>query len=119
MKNIDEVRNYFLEETNQIMNWWVTKYKKVIATLNYIECVLILASTIVGCISISVFRSFIAFLIEITSYTIGLKICAITLGTKKYKSVIEKTWSMIKYGLKIQLEEQLLIKYCVIKNLNC
>ena len=98
MKNIDEVRNYFLEETKQIMNWWVTKYKKVIATLNYFEYVLILASTIAGCISTSVFASFIDFLIWITSSTIGLKICAITSGTKKYKSIIEKTQSMIKYG---------------------
>ena len=54
LKNIDETRNYFLEEIkqNEMMS---RKHKKVCTTLNYIEQFLILASTITGCISISVF----------------------------------------------------------------
>ena len=46
LKNIDETRNYFLEEIKQteLMS------KKVCKTLNYIEHFHILASTITGCI---------------------------------------------------------------------
>ena len=45
LKNIDEIRNYFLEEIkqNDLMN---KKHKKVCTTLNDIEQFLILASTI-------------------------------------------------------------------------
>ena len=40
-------------------------------------------------ISISALASLIAIPIGITSYAIGLKICAITAGIKKYKSIIK------------------------------
>ena len=55
-KNVDETRNYFLEEIkqNELMS---KKHKKVRTTLNYIEHFLILASTITGYISISTFPS--------------------------------------------------------------
>ena len=66
------------------------KHKKVCATLNCIENFLILASTITGCISISAFTSLIGTPIGITSSAIGLKICAIAEGVKKYKSIIKK-----------------------------
>ena len=66
------------------------KHKKVCTTLNYIEHFLILASTITGCISISAFASLLGIPIGITSSAIGLKICAITAGIKKYKSIIKK-----------------------------
>ena len=58
LKNIDETRNYFLEQIkqNELMS---RKHKKVYLTLNYIERFLILASTITGCISISLFTSLI------------------------------------------------------------
>ena len=65
------------------------KHKKVCTTLNYIEHLLILASTIIACISISALASLIAIPIGITSYVIGLKICAITAGIKKCKSIIK------------------------------
>ena len=69
LKNINETRNYFLEEIkyNELMS---RKYKKVCATLNYIEHFLILASTITGCISIFAFASLIAVPIGITSFAI-------------------------------------------------
>ena len=88
-KNIDETRNYFPEEIdqNELMN---RKHKNYCTTLKYIEHVLILASTITGCISISAFASLIGIPIGITSSAIGLKICAITAGIKKYKSTIKK-----------------------------
>ena len=49
MKNIDETRNYFLEEIeqNELMS---RKHKKTCITLNYIEHFHILASEITGCI---------------------------------------------------------------------
>ena len=54
LKNIDETRNYFIEEINRngLMS---KKHKKVCITLNYIEPFLILGSTITGCVSISAF----------------------------------------------------------------
>ena len=54
LKNIDETGNYFLEEIkqNELMS---KKHKMVYTTLNYIEHLLILASKIIGCISVSTF----------------------------------------------------------------
>ena len=51
---------------------------------------LIVISTITGCISISAFASITVILIGIASSTIGLKICVITAGIKKFKSKIKK-----------------------------
>ena len=67
LKNIDETRDYFLEEKKQ--NELVSKkHKTVCATLNCIEHFLILASTITGCISIFAFASLIGIPIGITSF---------------------------------------------------
>ena len=83
LKNIDETKNYSLEEIkkNELMS---KKYKKVCTTLNYIEHFLILASTITGCVSISAFASLVGIPIGITSSTIGLNICAITARIKNH-----------------------------------
>ena len=43
-----------------------------------------------GCVSISSFASLVGIPKGITSSAIGLKICAITIGIKKYKSIIKK-----------------------------
>ena len=60
-------------------------------TLNYIENILISASMIARCISISAFASLVGIPVGITSYVVGLKKCAITTkGINKYKSIIEK-----------------------------
>ena len=66
------------------------KHKKVCTTLNNFERFFILASTITGCISISAFPSLLGIPIGITNFAIGLKICAITAGIKKFKSIIKK-----------------------------
>ena len=66
------------------------KHKKLCTTLNYIEHLFMLASTITGCISISDFVSLIGIPIGITSSAIGLTFCAITAGIKKYKLIIKK-----------------------------
>ena len=81
------------------MNWWAKKHKKVYATINYIKHFLILASTTTEYISVSAFPSLLGIPIGITSSAIGLKICAIFAGIKKYKLIIKKKRkrNMIKY----------------------
>ena len=54
------------------------KRKKNCRFLNYIEHLLILISTVTGCVSTSAFPSLLGITIGITSSTIGLKICVIT-----------------------------------------
>ena len=89
LKHINETRYYFLEEIEQ--SELVSKrHKKVFTTLNYIEHVLIVASTITGCISISAFPSLFGISIGITSSTIALKTFAVAAGIKKYMSIIKK-----------------------------
>ena len=74
------------------------KHIEVCRVLNYIEHSLIAISTITGCVSISAFASLVGIPIEIASSTIGLIICFITAGIKKYKSIIKKKErSMINY----------------------
>ena len=51
---------------------------------------LILVSTIIGCVSISAFASFVCVPVDITSSAVGIKIYAITTGIKEYKSIIKK-----------------------------
>ena len=73
LKNVNDTRNYFLEEIkqNELMS---KKHKKFCTTLNYIEHFLMLPSTITEYISISVFASLIGIPIGITSFRTGLKI---------------------------------------------
>ena len=54
------------------------KHNKVCTTVNYIEHLLILGSTITGCVSISVFASLVGIPLGITSSAIRLKVCTIT-----------------------------------------
>ena len=51
---------------------------------------LILVSTVTGCVSISAFASLVYVPVGITSSAVGIKSCAITAGIKKYKSIIKK-----------------------------
>ena len=59
LKDIDETRNYFVEEIeqNELMS---RMHKKVCTTLNYIKHFLVLASIINEWILISAFDSFLA-----------------------------------------------------------
>ena len=82
MKGIDEARNYFIEETNQ-NEFKGKKPKKVCATLNYIEHLIILTSAVTGYVSISDFASLVGISTDIKSSTLGLKIYPITAGIKK------------------------------------
>ena len=53
------------------------KHKKVCGVLNYIEHLLILVSTVTGCVSIFAFASLVGIPVDITSSAVGLKICTI------------------------------------------
>ena len=66
------------------------KYKKICKYLNYVLHLLILVSTGTGCVSISAFASLVCVPVGITSSAVGINICAITAGIKKYKSIIKK-----------------------------
>ena len=66
------------------------KHKKTCGYLNYIEVLLILDSTITGCVSTSAFTSLVAIPAGITSSAVGLNICIITVVNKKYGSNIKK-----------------------------
>ena len=80
LKNIDETRNYLIEEINQ--NELISKkHKKVCRVLNYFELLLI----VTGCVSISGFASLVDIPIGIMSSAIGLKLFPITAGITKYK----------------------------------
>ena len=54
------------------------------------ENLLILVSTVTGCVSISAFVSLVHVPVSITSSAIRLKICANTPAIKKCKSIIKK-----------------------------
>ena len=58
--------------------------------MNYIDHSLIVISTITGCVSIFSFVSLVGIPIGITRSATGLKICAVTAGIKRYKSIIRK-----------------------------
>ena len=66
------------------------KLEKVCTTLNQIEYFLILASAVTACVSISVFVSLLGISIGIKSLVMRLKIFEITLGIRRYRSIIEQ-----------------------------
>ena len=77
LKKIDETGNYLLDEIkhNDLLS---EKYKKTCKYLSCVEHLLILASAITGCVSISAFASLVCLSVDITSSAIGIKICAIS-----------------------------------------
>ena len=87
--NTDQIRNYTITEINQ-NELSSKKHKKVSRVLNYIEHLLILISTVIGCVSISAFASLVGIPIGTTSSAVGLKICIITARIRKYKSMIKE-----------------------------
>ena len=89
LKEIGEIRNYLIEQINR-NELVIKKHKKVSKVLNYIENLLSVVSTITGCVYIFAFASLVGVQIGIASSTIELKICVITTGIKKYKSINKK-----------------------------
>ena len=51
---------------------------------------LVLASKIISCVSLSAFASLVCVPVRITSSAVGLKFFLIIAGIKKYKSIIKK-----------------------------
>ena len=66
------------------------KYNNTYKYLNYVQHLLILVSTVTGCVSMSAFASTVSVPIDITSPVVEIKICAITADIKKYKPIIKK-----------------------------
>ena len=89
LERIVEIRNYLFKETNQI-ELMSKKHKKVCRYSNYMDNLLIVISTITGCVPTSPFVSLVGISIGIACSAIGLKVCAITAVIKKYKSIIKK-----------------------------
>ena len=89
LRKIDKTRDYVLDEIkhNDLMS---EKYKKTCKYLNYVENLLIISSTITGCVTISAFASLFCAPVGIASSAIGIKICGISAGIKKYKLIIKK-----------------------------
>ena len=100
LRKIDKTSNYLLHEINN-HDSVSEKCKKTCNYLNYVEHLLILAST--GCVSISAFASLVCVPVGITSSAAGINICAISAGIKKYKSVINKKKN--KYDKIVLLEK--------------
>ena len=78
---LDEIKH------NDLMS---EKYKKASKYLKYVEHLLILVSTVTGCVSISAFTSLVCVDVGIRSSATGMKICAITAGIKRFKLIIKK-----------------------------
>ena len=72
LKNIKEIKNYFIKETNQ-NELMKNKHKKVYRILTYIDHFLVSASSITRCVSVSAFASLVVIPIGITSFMVGLK----------------------------------------------
>ena len=91
LRKNDETRNYLLDEIkhNDLIR---EKYKKTCKYLQkrHAENLLLFVSKVTGCVSISAFASLVAISVGITSSAVGIKICAIIGGIKKYKSLIKK-----------------------------
>ena len=82
----DEIRNCLIQEINR--NELMSKtHKKVCRVLNYIEHSIRVNTAITGCVSISAFASLVGISIGITSSAVGVRICVITAGIKKNKSI--------------------------------
>ena len=65
------------------------KHKKMCRVLNYFKHFLFFISVVSG-VSISAFASLAGIPVGIGSSAVGLKICGITAGIKKYKLIIKK-----------------------------
>ena len=73
LRKFDETRNYLLDKIkhNDLMS---EKYEKTCKYLNYVESLLLSASTVTGCVSVSAFSLLVAIPVDITSYAVGIEI---------------------------------------------
>ena len=91
LNEIDKTRNYFIEQIKQNESL-SKKCKKICKILSYTtKHLLILASLIAWCVSISAFPSLVGILMGIAISETKIKNYVITAGMKEYKSkIIEK-----------------------------
>ena len=89
MKKIDETRNYLIKEINH-NDLMSQKHKKACKYLDYFKHFLLFITAVCGFVSISSFTSLVGVPVGIASSAVGLKICAITAGIKKYRPIIKK-----------------------------
>ena len=66
------------------------EHENVYRVLSYIEHLFILISTVTWYISIAGAASLVDISMGVTTYAIGLKLCVILVGIKKYKTIIMK-----------------------------
>ena len=100
LKNIDETRKYFTEEIKRNKSI-IKKHKTVSKILNFIEKLLVSASTVTECVSIFAFASLVSISADIASSAVGIQICAITAVIKKYVvNIIQVTWA--NFQLQVQ-----------------
>ena len=95
LKKIGETRNFIL---NEIKHDLISEnYENSFWSVNYIEHFLVFIFAVSGCVFISAFASLAVVPVGIASSAVGIRICAITAGLKKYQSIINKKGkSMIK-----------------------
>ena len=74
-------------KNENITFWFVRSTKKIYRILN-IKHSLILVCTITGSVLISAFALTVGIPVRIASSAAGFKICAITAGINKYKSIL-------------------------------
>ena len=89
LRKIDETRDYVLDEIKH-NNLISEIYKKTCKYLSYVEHLLILASTVTGCVSISAFASLVCMPVGITSSVVQINICVLISGIKTCNSIIKK-----------------------------
>ena len=89
-KNIDETRDYLIEEMKQ--NELISKkHKKVCKVLNYVEHLVILVSTVTESISISAFASLVGIPIGTASPAVEMEMRETT-EKRKIKKKKEARW---------------------------
>ena len=64
--------------------------KSIKRALNYFDNFLVFVSAVSVCYSNSTFASIAGVLVSISTSAVGWKICTITSGIKKYKSIIKE-----------------------------
>ena len=74
---------FFPKITGALMPSWCR-------VLNYLDHFLVFVSVIMSYVSTSVFACLVGVPVGIASFAAGLKICTLTAGIKKYKSIIKK-----------------------------
>ena len=94
LKKINETRNSLLEEVkhNDLMS---EKHKNTCKCLNYAEHLLILASAVTVCVSVSAFASLVCVPVGITSSVVGLKFLQSLQelnSTSNYREKEQKAW---------------------------